>query len=127
MHDYRKLRVYELAVRIVESTYDLTRRLPSSERYGLSAQMNRASVSISVNIAEGAGRGDRADFARFLRIARGSAAELETLALLAHRLGYVDAKTTSDLRQQAEAAKAGITKLERSLSARRRGPPTPST
>ena len=115
MHDYRKLRVYVQAVQIADPTYAVTRALPRTERFGLAGQLNRASVSISVNIAEGAGRGDRADFARFLRIARGSAAEVDTLTLVAQRLGYVDTSAATHLRGQVEAVKAGITNLERSI------------
>ncbi len=90
MHDYRQLRVYDMAIEITSETYRLTRMFPRSERYGLVQQMNRASVSIASNIAEGAGRGDSRDFARFLRIARGSGCELEAQVTMAARVGSVD-------------------------------------
>jgi four helix bundle protein len=57
VHDYRQLRVYDMAIEITSETHRLTRTLPRSERYGLVQQMNLASVSIASNIAEGAGRG----------------------------------------------------------------------
>ena len=117
MHDYRKLRVYEDSLELAELVYQASGTLPESERYGLAQQLNRAAVSVSANIAEGAGRGDRRDFARFVRIARGSAAEVGSLTELARRLSLLDPSVTEELSQRAEALKAGLTNLERSLSA----------
>ncbi len=114
MHDYRKLRVYDHALDITERTYRLTATFPASERYGLTSQMNRSAVSIAVNIAEGAGRGRGRDFQRFLRIARGSAAELATLATIAARVGIVDTSHLDDFTDRIERIKAGLTNLERS-------------
>jgi len=116
MHDYRPLRVYKLAIDITSETYRLTKTLPRSERYGLAQQMNRASVSVASNIAEGAGRGDGRDFARFLRIARGSACELEAQATMAARVGLVDEESARVLREHVEKIKASITNLERRIS-----------
>lgn len=64
--------------------------MPAAERYGLQAQIRRAAVSVTANIAEGAGRGTNADFARFLSIASGSASELQAELELAGELGYLD-------------------------------------
>ena len=118
MHDYRKLRVYERSLELVEVTYSVSRGMPKTERYGLVAQLNRASVSIAANIAEGAARGDRRDFARFLRIARGSAAEVGTLAEVARRLGFAAIDDAEELKERSEQLKAGLMNLERSLRTR---------
>ncbi len=118
MHDYRQLRVYDMAIEVTSETYRLTKTLPRSERYGLVQQMNRASVSIASNIAEGAGRGDNRDFARFLRIARGSACELEAQATLATRVALVDGEPVRVLREHLEKLKASITNLEKRVSPR---------
>ena len=116
VHDYRKLRVYDMALDVTSETYRLTRTLPRSERYGLVQQMNRAAVSIASNIAEGAGRGDNRDFARFLRIARGSACELDAQATMATRVGVVDGESARVLRKHLEKLKASLTNLEKRMS-----------
>ena len=115
MHDYRRLRVYDMAIEIARETYRLTKTLPPSERFALVQQMNRASVSIASNIAEGAGRGDNRDFARFLRIARGSACELEAQATMAATIGLVDQDPARMLREHLEKLKASITNLEKQI------------
>jgi four helix bundle protein len=92
MQDFRKLRVYQHAHELTQAVYSTTAQLPPAERFGLMSQMRRASVSIVSNIAEGAGRGG-ADFSRFLRMALGSAFELESQLRLCndlHLLGPSD-------------------------------------
>lgn len=71
-------------------TYRVTSNFPASERFGLTAQMRRAAVSIPSNIAEGAARQGRREYLRFLGIARGSIAELGTQCKLAARLGFLE-------------------------------------
>jgi four helix bundle protein len=80
VHDHRRLKVWQAGRRFVFDVYELTLGFPDSERFGLTSQLRRASVSIPSNIAEGAGRGGSGrSFAHFLRIAAGSAAEAATL------------------------------------------------
>lgn len=78
MNDFRELIVWQKAMILARHVYDLTRLLPDDERFGLSSQMRRCAISIPSNIAEGSKRGTKKDFTQFLRIAGGSAAELET-------------------------------------------------
>lgn len=89
MRKHQQLRVWQEAMDLVVSVYSLTSSLPPDERYGLASQMQRAAVSVPSNIAEGAARGSKPDFLRFLHIARGSLSELETQCQIAQRLGYV--------------------------------------
>jgi four helix bundle protein len=80
---------YKLSLALVEKTYRATRDFPASEKFGLCSQMQRASVSVPSNIAEGAAYGSDKEYLRFLRIASGSLAELETQYEIAGRLGYL--------------------------------------
>ena len=78
LKSYKELDAWKRAMALVESTYRLTRLLPDTERYGLIVQMQRCSVSIPSNIAEGQARGRVRSDLRFVRIAIGSASELDT-------------------------------------------------
>ena len=86
---YQDLQVWHRSVELSVAIYSVTQLFPQSEIYGLTSQMRRASVSIASNIAEGHGRSD-AEFSRYLQIARGSLAELETQLEIARRIGYLD-------------------------------------
>ena len=83
---YRDLTVWQRAMDLVEAAYSLTKSFPKQEEYRLTSQIIRAAVSIPANIAEGFMRNTRKDYANFVGIARGSAAELETLLMVAGRL-----------------------------------------
>jgi four helix bundle protein len=86
---YRDLKVWQKSMELTLEVYRLTRRFPSEETYGLTNQMRRAAVSIASNIAEGKGRSTDRDFVLFLCHARGSLRELETQAIVAQQLGYL--------------------------------------
>jgi four helix bundle protein len=101
---------------LVIEVYKLTDKFPQREMYGLSSQIRRAAVSIPSNIAEGRGRNSRKDFVHFIRIAYGSASELETQFLIARRLNFIKKKgSDSALSLLSEVAKmlyTMLTKLE---------------
>ena len=88
MKTHKDLDVWKLSMELVTSIYALTREFPREEIYGLTAQIRRSATSIPSNIAEGAARQGEKEFARFLYIALGSCAELETQLLIARNLGY---------------------------------------
>ena len=90
MASYRELIVWQKAMELVEEVYRLVKRLPREETYALSDQMRRAAVSIPSNIAEGHGRNSEREFLRFLSIAQGSRAELDTQIEICIRLKYID-------------------------------------
>lgn len=90
IRSYEDLEAWRTAVDCVVDVYDITSRFPVDERYGLAQQLRRAAVSVPSNIAEGFGRGSRQDYARFLRVSRGSLYEVETQLIIAVRLGYLD-------------------------------------
>ena len=75
---------------LVAAIYQVSKLLPTSEQFALTSQMKRAAISIPSNIAEGAARDSTKEFLRFLAIARGSLAELETQLQIAQRLGYMN-------------------------------------
>jgi len=87
--DHRKLRVFAMADELVLRVYHLTKRLPHGERFGLRTQLRRAAVSVATNIVEGCARTSTREYAHFLNIAFGSAAEAQYLLLLASRLQFV--------------------------------------
>jgi four helix bundle protein len=89
MGDYRQLSVWNRAHSLTLEVYRSTKAFPDSERYGLTAQLQRAAISIVSNIAEGSGRQTDREQVRFLRIARGSACELECQLLLCRDLGFL--------------------------------------
>jgi len=86
--NFRDLKVWQLGMQLAEEVYRLSQGFPKHETYGLGSQMQRAAVSIPANIAEGHAMGSTKDFLRFLGIAQGSLAELETHLMLAERIGY---------------------------------------
>lgn len=89
MRNYKNIKVYQLADTLVLAIYELTRKFPKEELYGLTSQLRRAAVSIPTNIAEGASRQHEKDYVHFLYIARGSAAEVEYLIDLSSKLSYL--------------------------------------
>jgi four helix bundle protein len=97
MNDHRDLDVWQLSMRLARVLYKATGTMPQEERYGLQSQMRRAAVSIPSNIAEGYGRGSRKEYRQFVRMARGSAAELETQLLLTQNLGMLEEKASAHL------------------------------
>ena len=115
MGNYRQLKVWEKAHALALAVYRTTQIFPSEEKYGLAAQLRRASVSVVSNIAEGAGRQSDREQMRFLRIARGSVHELECQLQLSKDLGYIRSGTWSNLDGQAQEISKMINGLIASL------------
>ncbi len=90
MQDFRELKVWQRAHELTLMVYEITRKYPPEERFGLTQQTRRSSASIGYNIAEGCGRSTDQDFARFLWIAMGSASELDYQLLLGRDLAYMN-------------------------------------
>ena len=86
---------------LAAESYRITKRFPREEEYRLTSQLLRAATSVAANIAEGHGRGTRKDYARFIRISRGSLSETETLVLLAIKVGLLDEPQAAQSRQLA--------------------------
>jgi four helix bundle protein len=91
MARYDQLHVWQRSIDLVCEAYRITKALPADERFGLSAQLRRAAVSVACNIAEGAARYGRKELVRHLSIARGSLKEVEALLIILERLRYATA------------------------------------
>lgn len=89
-HGHKDLVVWQKSMDLVVLVYETTERFPKEETYGLTSQMRRSAVSIPCNIAEGKRRKTDNEFRHFLRVAFGSAAELETQLEISLRLHYID-------------------------------------
>jgi len=111
MRNTRRLMVWHRARALVPELYAATSRFPTSERYGLTSQIRRAGVSIVANIAEGAGRGTDGELGRFLRIAQGSASEVESLIVIAEDLTILDSATACDLTSSVNEIRRMMTAL----------------
>lgn len=113
---FEKLEVYQLAVDFGTVVYQATRDFPGDERFGLTNQIRRAAVSVSLNIAEGRGRGGDKEFVRFLMIARGSLFEVIAASQLAHQLSYLTPEEHQVIREDAQKLNAKLMALIKSLS-----------
>jgi len=106
-------------MQLAEQVYELTKKFPKEELYGITSQIRRSAISVPSNIAEGSGRRSNKDFIRFLNIASGSLAELETQLTLCRNLEFI---TDTDLQNTPELInRVGmmITKLRHSLDDKR--------
>lgn len=97
MQDYRKLSVWQKSYALALETYRASAAFPKEEVYGIVSQVRRAAASIPANIAEGCGRHTRSEFVRFLDIAMGSLAELDTYLMLSRDLAYIPPESYADL------------------------------
>ncbi len=109
---FEELEVWKRACKLAVQVYEALR---TSKNFALRDQMRRAAVSIASNIAEGAERGGK-DFARFLRIARGSAAELRTQCYIAARVGLLTTEQMTALVSELKELSKMLTGLTRSLN-----------
>jgi four helix bundle protein len=118
MRPHEKLEVWIKAVDFVVAVYRATEGFPKEEKFGLTSQIRRAAVSVPANIAEGAGRKSSKEFAYFLSNAQGSASEVETELLIAHRLGFIDESNYTTLHVSLDEIGRMITGLTRHLEHR---------
>jgi four helix bundle protein len=119
MRDFRDLKVWEKAHRLTLAAYKATSTFPQHVLSGLTSQLRRASVSIPANIAEGCGRSGSPELARFLRIAFGSASELEYHIILSADLCYLSKSNSEHLIKQVTEVKRMLTSLIQKLTADR--------
>jgi len=111
VRDFKKLAVWQKAHGLVLEVYRESQRFPAEERFGLTSQLRRSVASVPANLAEGCGRGSRADYARFVHIAAGSAVETEYHLLLARDLGYLTSAAHTPLDAQIQEIKRMLSGL----------------
>jgi four helix bundle protein len=114
--DHRNLLVWQKAIDLAVEVHRVVQLLPTSQRFRLVHQMETASVSIAANIAEGKGRNQPRDFARFLAIARGSARELDTYCVLSRRFNYLADQDLAEAESLLDEIMRMLTTLIRRLA-----------
>jgi four helix bundle protein len=118
VRSYRDLEVWQLAMEMVHLVYDLSVDFPPDERYGLTAQMRRAAVSVPSNIAEGHARRSLRAYLNHLGIALGSLGELDTELEIAARLRLCSGVKANALRDRISRTRQTVHGLRRSLELR---------
>lgn len=116
--NYRELIVWQDGIKLAKAVYKLTEKFPKHEVYALADQIRRAVVSVPSNIAEGQARKAPGDFRRFLHIALGSLAEVDTQLILAQEFGYIVQEDVDSLDAQIQNLRKKLYALINSLPAR---------
>jgi four helix bundle protein len=109
MRNYRDLQVWKKTHDLALELYRVSQRFPREEIYRITGQLRRAAVSIGANLAEGCGRRTSTELARFVRIALGSASELDYQLLLSRDLGFMAA-------EEFTSASASLTEVRKMLT-----------
>jgi four helix bundle protein len=113
--NFRNLNVWQLSIELVEQIYTLTAKFPYEEKFGLTSQIRRSSISIPSNIAEGSSRKSRKEFAHFLSIAIGSSFELETQLLIASKIKLIDANFYTEGSQKLNHIQATLNSYQKKI------------
>lgn len=96
MRPHRNLIVWQEGIQLVKLVYKFSMLLPPEEKFGIQSQIRRASVSVSVNIAEGAARKTEKEYLQFLYISRGSLSEIDTLIEIIKELEFITPEQMND-------------------------------
>jgi four helix bundle protein len=122
VQSFRDLKIWQRGLAIAKAIYAVARGLPVEERFAMANQLRRAAVSVPTNIAEGSRRTHPKDFAHFLNIAEGSAAELESLLVLTVELGYQRAEVIDPLVARLDELRRMIVGFRRALEKQEKQP-----
>lgn len=112
--NFEKLEIWNLAIELALTVYNLTKKFPEDEKYGITMQMRRASTSVSANIAEGMTRSGK-DRKRFLQISFGSSIEVLNFLILVYKLNYITEEEYSEVRNQTQELTNKINAFYKSL------------
>ncbi len=114
-HNFRKLNIWKEGIEIVKDTYKTTKLFPKSETYTLSSQMQRCSISIPSNIAEGTSKGTDKHFLQYLETALGSAFEWETQLIISYEIDYISEDTFKHLERKIQNIQGMVTRFMESI------------
>lgn len=115
MFNFEKLDVWHKAIAFADLVYEVSRGFPNDERFGLTNQIRRAAVSISSNLAEGASRNSKVDFARFVEIATGSLFEVVSQSMVSQRQNFLPQEDYQRIYMAAEEQSRMLSGLRKSL------------
>ena len=115
---FKELLVWQKSFQLCKSLYSVTKGFPTDERFGLTAQIRRAAVSVPSNIAEGYGRSMTRDYLRFLYMAKGSLSEIETQLLLAQDLEIIKGSSSENTFKDIDEVERMLVALIRTLEAK---------
>ena len=112
MNNYKKLIVWQKAVELAVDIYNLTKKFPDDEKFGMIIQARKNVCSIANNIAEGPRKSSKKDFNRFLEISDGSSAELNTQMIISNMVGYITDEELDIFEIQIDEIQRMIKKLK---------------
>lgn len=118
MSNYKELLVWKKAIKLSVDVYQIALTFPNDEKYGLNTQMKRAVISISSNIAEGAGRNSPKEFIQFLRVANGSCLELDSQIHVAYELKLISEQSFNELTFKTIEISKMIFSLKKSIKSK---------
>lgn len=107
-HEYRDLRIWQDARKVNKRVYEMSGEFPSAEKYGLTSQIRRASISIASNISEGSSHRSNAMFMKYLDHALGSLCEVETQSYLALDISYISENALNEMISETDKLKRMI-------------------
>ena len=115
MFGFERLDVWQLSIQFAKGVYEVTRGFPADERFGLTNQIRRASVSVAANLAEGSGRGTNREFVRFIGIAFGSLMEVVSHIAISREQEFMNETQYTALYNQAQQLSRMMSGLRKSL------------
>jgi len=112
---YKDLIVWQKSINLAKIVYRLTAKFPAEEKFGIVAQMRRASISIPSNIAEGQARHTTGEFVQFISHSEGSVAELDTQLILSVELKFCESTAAAPCLELADEVRRMLNALRRRL------------
>ena len=111
IHDFRSLRLWQVAMELASSVLLETKSFPPQQTMLLTSQMQRSALSVPSNIAEGFSLGSKAQFCKYLRIAKGSLSELETQLIMSTMVGFMEESRSTELQLTCRRLRTMISKF----------------